>query len=140
MAKARRSPPPRKPQTAAGRTPLLEWIAAATGAVLAVAVIGVIAAEALSGPRTPPKLHVRALEVTPTTAGYTVEFEVENTGGSAAAAVMVAGDLTGSGAPETAEATIDYVPARSKARGGLILRGDPRAGALRLYAKGYAEP
>ena len=42
--------------------------------------------------------------------------------------------------PETAEATFDFLPARSRREGGLYFTNDPRIGALTLRAKGYADP
>jgi len=35
---------------------------------------------------------------------------------------------------------LDYLPPRSDRAGGLLFESDPRAGALRLRAKGYANP
>jgi len=112
-------------------------VAAAIGLVLAVTVVGVILTEALQGEHTPPALTVHASRIQPFDGGYTVEFEVKNAGSRTASAVVIEGELNGS---EVAEASIDYVPARSAARGGLVFRSDPRDGALKLYAKGYVEP
>lgn len=119
------------------KVPLLEWLAAGVGLVLALTVIGVILTEALKGEDTPPALTVQAQSIEPFDGGYTVEVEVRNAGSRTASAVTIEGELNGA---ELAEATIDYVPARSAAKGGLVFRSDPRAGSLKLYAKGYVEP
>jgi len=133
--------PAAKPKgPAAAKVPTLEWIAAALGLALAIAVFAVILTEALAGDRSAPQLTVEATKVTPFAGGYTVEVEVKNAGGRTASAVAIEGELKGPGEPETAEATIDYVPARSKTEAGLVFRNDPRAGALTLHAKGYVEP
>ena len=140
MAQKPASKPASKPaaRTAARpKVPMLEWAAAAIGLVLALTVIGVILTEALQGEDTPPALTVHASSIEAFDGGYTVEVEVKNAGSRTASAVVIEGELNGS---EIAEATIDYVPARSAAKGGLVFRSDPRAGDLKLYAKGYVEP
>lgn len=131
---------PKSKGVVAGKIPALEWLSAAIGLVLAIAVFAVILTEALTGARTPPALSVHAGKVTPFEGGFVLEVEVRNAGGQTASAVVVEGELKGPGEPETAEANVDYVPARSKAKAGLVFRSDPRAGPVELYAKGYAEP
>jgi uncharacterized protein (TIGR02588 family) len=128
-------------QAAAKQTPLLEWVSAAVGLALTLAVIGVIGWEALNADDSPPAIVVERLAATRTASGYVLEVKVTNTGGSPAAQVAIEGELTPSGGePETAEATFDYVPDHSTRTGGLFFESDPNAGALKLTAKGYVSP
>lgn len=146
---AARKPASRKPAAAKSRpanpapvaTPLLEWISAAIGLVLTVGVIAVIGWETLNADDSPPAIVVERMAATRTPAGYVLEVKVTNRGGSPAAQVAIEGELTpAGGAPETAEATFDYVPDHSTRTGGLFFQTDPGAGALKLTAKGYVSP
>jgi uncharacterized protein (TIGR02588 family) len=123
------------------RVPATEWVVAALGAVLVAGTIGYLVWLALSRDQTPPDVRVVAGEVLALRHGFLVEFEAVNAGGSAAAELLVEGELEGpDGVIETAEATIDYLPPRSVREGGLLFSRDPRAQTLRLRAKGYVEP
>jgi uncharacterized protein (TIGR02588 family) len=136
----RRPAPAARPGTR-GETPVLEWIAAAIGLVVLVGVTGFVASEALRPDETPPRIVVQSLGVEKTEAGYLVRIRAVNRGGSAAAQVVVEGELVKAGAkPETAEATFDFIADHSSREGGLFFRGDPAAGALTFRAKGYAAP
>ena len=139
-----RKPAAARPQAASrppGRadTPWLEWAAAAVGLVLILAAIGVIGREMVAGKDGPPQISVRAGEVTETPDGYVVEVVARNSGGETAAQVVIEGELIG-GAPEWREATLDYLPAGSERRAGLVFGADPRTHGLKLRAKGFVEP
>ena len=57
------------------------------------------------------------------------------------AAVLVRGEWRRpDGITETAETTLDYVPANSSGEGALIFSADPAAGDLSVRAAGYADP
>ncbi len=121
--------------------PVLEWIAAGIGLVLTLFVLAVIGWEALNADSRPPELEVTRLQISSSSAGHLVQVRVENRGGRPAAQVAIEGELVRPGAPpETAEATLDYVPDHSTREGGLIFSGDPRQGQLTLRAKGYVDP
>jgi uncharacterized protein (TIGR02588 family) len=123
---------------AGGRTPLLEWIAAGIGLILATGMFGLLAKEALSGEsEAPPVIEVVARKVTPVSTGFVLEFEARNRSTAPAAAVVIEGsDVGGS----TSTVTIDYVPAKGTATGGLFFKGDPASGAKDLRAVGYQTP
>jgi uncharacterized protein (TIGR02588 family) len=126
---------------APGETPLLEWIAAAVGLVVLVGVLGFVGAEAFRPDTSPPQVVVEKLGVERTDAGYLVRVRAINRGGSAAAQVVVEGELeAGAGQPETAEATFDFIADHSSREGGLFFESDPGQGRLTLRAKGYAAP
>ena len=143
-SKSRGRAPAARPQTARPRpkseTPWLEWAAAGLGLALILAVFWVIGREALSGPPGPPVITVRAAQVTETRSGYVVDVVATNSGGKTAAQVVIEGELAGGREPEAREATIDYLPAGSERRAGLVFNGDPRTSGLKLRAKGFIEP
>lgn len=122
--------------------PLLEWVSAAIGLVIAVAIIGTILVEGLRGSDDPvPLLAATVQSVTPAQQNYVVTVRLSNASGRTAAAVQVEGVLKRAGDEvERSTATIDYVPGRSEARGGLIFTADPRTHQLELRVTGYEHP
>ncbi|WP_454759639.1 hypothetical protein [Caulobacter segnis] len=129
----RKAPAKRAP---ANDIPMLEWIAATVGLVLAATAIGLTAWDALFGVKGPPVIEVRLTRVTPTAHGYVAEIEAFNHGGAPAAQVEIEGAIAGH---DPAGLTIDYIPEQSSASGGLIFEDDPRAGRLVLRAKGFSD-
>ena len=123
-------------------TSTLEWIAAATGALIAIALMAVIGWDAVTGPAAaPPAIVLEAGRVVPTRAGFVVEVEARNLSDSTAASVQIEGRVAaGAGASETSWATIDYVPGHARRRAGLFFTSDPRGRPLELRAVGYQEP
>lgn len=128
---------------AKGRDPVppLEWAAAAVGLLVALLLLAIIAREAVAGRDDPvPVLVADVVRVVPTQAGRVVEIKVRNLSNRTAAAVQVEGKLKTGEAEETSSATIDYVPGRSEATGGLIFPGDSRAGQVEVRVTGYEIP
>ena len=119
--------------------PLSEWISAGIGLALMLIVLGVIAWDALLGERSPAVIEVRLVAVHQTPYGFVAQIEAINHGGAAATQVEVSGTLGNSGAPDAAEATFDYIPEKSSARGALVFAKDPRAGGLVLRARSYVD-
>ena len=120
----------------------LEWGAAAFGLVVAVLLLAIIGREAFVGREDAvPILSVQAQRVVQTPSGHIVEFVVQNSSSQTAAAVHVEGTIKGSTAEEeTSSTTVDYVPGRSSAKGGILFTSDPRAGGLELRVTGYEIP
>jgi uncharacterized protein (TIGR02588 family) len=137
-ASSKTSPDARR---AASDTSLLEWVSAAIGLLLTLGLIGVISWEAFNADDSPAAMRVESLGATAIGSGYVLQVRVTNAGGSPAAQVSIEGELTPPGGEtETAQATFDYVPDHSARTGGLFFQGDPRVGALKLRATGYAAP
>lgn len=131
-----------KPPSRPARAPLLEWISAAIGLALTLAIVVLIGRESLNGKTTqPPAIEVRAGRVTPMAAGFVVEVTAVNHSGGSAAAVQVEGALMSGETPvETSSLTFDYVPGRAERKGGLFFTQDPRRHRLEVRALGYQEP
>lgn len=116
--------------------PALEWIAAALGLLVFLGLMTVLIREAAtSGSDDVPVLLARVEAVTPVAGGHVARVVVANASGQTAAAVQVQGKL----GEEFAQATFDYVPGHSTARGGLMFKGDPRSG-IQLAVTGYELP
>jgi uncharacterized protein (TIGR02588 family) len=121
--------------------PVLEWVVGALGAFLLAGTIGFLVWHALGRNDAPPDVRLAVESVVELQNGYLVQFRAMNQGGSAAAQLLIEGDLAGPDGPiETSEATLDYLPPRSDRQGGLFFARDPRGLDLRLRAKGYAKP
>ena len=133
MAKA---PAKRSDRSAPSRTPLAEWIVGGLGLAAVLGVLAVLLWEALAGPATPPRLDVRAGEVTQSGPAWLQQVEIVNAGDTTAAAV----EIEGTAGNETARVVIDYVPAHGRASAGLQFSRDPRATGLRVRTLGYQEP
>ena len=115
---------------------------AVLGALTALALLGFIGREALSGANDGPAvLAVHAERFTPARGGFVTEVEVQNLSDSTAAAVQIEGVLKrGDAVVETSRATIDYVPGRGSRTAGLVFTRDPAAHRLEVRATGYQEP
>ncbi|MBM0169392.1 hypothetical protein [Altererythrobacter sp. C41] len=137
--KARRRESRRRARTG---QPLLEWIAAAIGLLLTLAVLGALGWESVKGSGArPPAIEASIGAITPTPAGYVVEVELRNRSSATAAAVEVEGELTkADGTVATSTTTVDYVPGDSTRKAGLFFQDDPRRHRVDVRALGFAEP
>ena len=133
-----KKPAPREESRAKRR---LETIAAAVGAILALATLSIIAWDGIADQGRPALITLRASAVHAYEDGFVVEIVAQNGGDDTAAELLVEGTLQkGAETVETSEVLFDYVPSRSSRRGALYFRQDPRQCALLLRAKGYREP
>ena len=122
------------------RPPVLEWVAAGVGLLLALCVFGFIGWQALDDATSPPVITVETTQVNAVAGGYRVTFEARNLGGAAAAQVRVEGTVRGGGSTETSDVVFDYIPGHSARAGGLFFAQDPKDGHLSLRATGFASP
>jgi uncharacterized protein (TIGR02588 family) len=131
-----------RPRGAARGTPLSERIVAALGALFVLGSIGFLIYHAVGRDESPPDVRIVAAEIREQRNGYLVRFRALNEGGSAAAGLTVAGELseTDGAVVERSETRIDYLPARSEHEGGLFFTSDPRDFTLRLRPEGYSKP
>ncbi len=129
-------------QNAAKGATALEWIAAAVGAAIAIAMFGLIAVDAFSAtPTLPPLMQVRPVALHAAEGQYVLEVDVVNRSSQTGAAVQIEGDLKQGGASvETSHATLTYVPGKSDVRAGLVFARDPRRHRLELRVTGYEQP
>lgn len=121
---------------------LLEWIAAAIGALLVIGTLTFIGLEALATKDgSPPILQVTPVSVASEGGSHVVQVKVTNSSSQTAAAVQIQGELRRGGqALETSNATLSYVPAQSEQMAGLLFTLDPRRYSIQVRATGYEEP
>ena len=121
--------------------PPLEWAAAAVGLLVATLLLAILGREAIAGrDESVPVLVAEVKQVAATAAGHVVEVRVRNLSEQTAAAVQVEGKIKAGQEEETSSATIDYVPGRSQATGGIIFASDPRGTPLELRVTGFEIP
>lgn len=120
----------------------LELIAGGIGLLLAVALIGTIGYQAVTGNKgAAPEIRLKVSPAKSVGQLYLVEIEARNLSEATAQQVEVEARLTGAGKePEKAKLTFDYVPGGSKVKGGLFFSNDPRAGSLDVRPLGYSQP
>lgn len=122
-------------------TPRLEWILGLLGLALLVAAIGYLTYQGLRNPSKPGPVVVTVLDIQPVGNAHVVKFSVRNEGHENLSHLHLVARLSdGDREIESAEAFIDYLPARSEQRGGVYLKNDPREHTLRIDPAGYMEP
>ena len=126
---------------ASERIPLFEWLAAALGLVLVAGTVGFMAYRALTSEASFPAVSLQVESVQRSNDRYLVVVTAFNAGEATAADVKVEGTLEdSSGAVETSETRFDFLPPRSKRKGGLFFSRDPALFKLRLRPHGYKTP
>ncbi len=131
---ARKKAPSAKPHP-------VEWALGVASGLLVAILIAIVGYEAATNSRSPPDFVVSRLAPTDAIPKGQVRFKITNIADTTAAAVLVRGEWRRpDGITETAETTLDYVPANSSGEGALIFSADPAAGDLSVRAAGYADP
>jgi uncharacterized protein (TIGR02588 family) len=119
----------------------IEWVTGLISAVLVISLIGFVGKAALMDRDTSPDLSSTVLRTEARSDGYQVLFEISNKSSETAAGVVVHGEIVqGEITLESNEITLDYVPGRSRAKGGFIFRTNPDGQDLRLRATAFSEP
>lgn len=128
-------------EAAEGRS-LAEWVSFGVAAAILGVVAGLVAYLWWSAPGTDPVLAVAQTGAVRQAGGqYYVPFEVTNSGGLTAEAVVVRGELlVGGKAVEELEVEFSFLSGGEVEQGAFIFTRDPRAGELRLRAGSYSLP
>lgn len=122
-------------------TPRLEWLLGMLGLALIVAAVCYLTYQGLTHPSKPGAVVVTVLDIHPVGDAHVVKFSVRNEGSENLSQLHLTARLSdGDKEIESAQAFIDYLPARSEQRGGVYLRHDPRRFTLRIDPAGYMEP
>ncbi|XUY29699.1 TIGR02588 family protein [Agrobacterium sp. rho-8.1] len=118
----------------------IEWVTGLVSALVVLVVIFWIANDAFKDHDTSPDLTATVVITEQRSNGFQVSFEVSNVASATAAQVAVHGEIRdGSDVIERASTVLDYVPGKSKARGGLIFSNDP-TGRITLHVSAFNEP
>lgn len=122
---------------------IAEWTTLAISAVILVALIGGITWLYFRGTERPATIVVEPQmdQLRAEDSGYYLPVLIRNTGDTTAASAVVQGELdTGSGQPETAEITIDFLDGDEEVAGTLVFRSDPTSGELTVGVASFQEP
>lgn len=117
-----------------------EWLAAALGGILFVALIGYFAREAMQPGAATPDVVARVDSITRASAGYVAHVTASNSGG-AAVSVRIVGELSLNGtAVEAAEITLELLGRGSSQSAGLYFLRDPSRHELRVRPVSFVLP
>ena len=122
---------------------IAEWITLAISAAILLSIVGVLTWLSFRGVQHPPIIVVEpSLEqVRQDDSGYYLPVVIRNTGDTTVEEAIVQAELdTGSGQPETAEITIDFLDGGEQAAGTFVFREDPASGELTTGVTSYQEP
>jgi uncharacterized protein (TIGR02588 family) len=117
-----------------------EWTTLVIGAVLILALVGLVTYLYVSGDNRPPVVEATplALEIRREEGAYYVPIEVTNQGGETAQDVLIQAELsTGEGAPEVTEFTVDFLAGGESAEGTVVFSTDPSAGELTVSVASF---
>ena len=118
-----------------------EWVVAAAGLVVVLAVIAFVGYRAFQQDAAVPEVAFEVQGVEAVDQGFVVRFLARNGSSVTASALNIRGELRRGGTVvETSTAHLDYLPAQSQRRGGLHFQNDPRQHEIHLLARGYVEP
>ena len=120
--------------------PVLEWVGAATGAIIAAALLGLLGWDALTGHDRPADLVVEVVRRIPSSGSTTVEIRILNRGGRTAADVEVRGSAAAGGATYAAEMAFDLVPGHSEHGGALVFPPLADGAPVDVRVVGYRDP
>lgn len=118
-----------------------EWVVAAVGLVIVLAVAIFVGYRAFQQDAAVPQVALAVEGIEPVDQGFVVRFVARNHSGVTASQLNIRGELRRGGTVvETSVARLDYLPAQSQRHGGLHFQNDPRQHEIHLLARGYAEP
>ena len=136
MAKRPASRAKKDREERAAKAERLEWIVGVASAILVLALIGVLAFEAVIGGRTPPDLRVEHGDLRAGPDTTILPIRIVNTGASTAADVVVEGRR----GEERSTVTLDYVAGDSIAEAALVFSGDEMDFAIETRVVGFTKP
>lgn len=119
----------------------IEWITAAIGAAILLAMISYLAVSGYSQVEGAPQVAVSATAPIRQASGYLVAFKATNTGQATATSLIISARLMdGEREIEQRAVTIDYLPMQSSRGGGLFFSQDPARFRLTIEAQSYLDP
>lgn len=121
--------------------PAMEWIVSFLGAILVSVMIATTLYQGVRSTGPYPELSVVIEHVEKTETAYLVVFKAQNTGDVTAADVTIEGQIIRDGLTiEMVSVTLNFVPAKSGAGGGMLFENDPNIFAMKLRVVSYTEP
>jgi uncharacterized protein (TIGR02588 family) len=122
-------------------TSTIEWIAAACGGAVFIAMIGYMTYAGFKEVQGSPKVELRAGQPVRQGNRFLLGFTATNVGEATATSLTVRATLTDEDKEiESQEATIDYLPMQSSRAGGFFFEHDPADYKLTIGATSYLDP
>jgi uncharacterized protein (TIGR02588 family) len=141
MAQAKRNAKRRDADSRKGKTPLLEWVLGAVGALLLASGLAFLIHEGLTNDDGPGEVTAEVIEIAAAGDAFVVRYTLHNAGRETLTNLqMIARVWDGEREIETARALIDHLPGQSVQEGGFYLRNDPRRYRLDIRPEGYQSP
>ena len=114
--------------------PTPEWVVAAFGLLLTLALLGFLLRSALDGPHRPPDISVVVDSVVHQGEGWLAFVTAANAGDATAADVTLEGAIDGGS--QRSSVMLDYLPPHSSRSAVLLFSSDP-TGRLAVRATGF---
>lgn len=122
-------------------TSTVEWIAAACGAALFLAMIGYMTYAGIHEVDGAPSIELATVPPIAQGDRFLVGFTATNVGQATATSLTVRATLDeGEREVESQDVTIDYLPMRSSRAGGFFFTRDPKNYRLTVIATSYLDP
>jgi uncharacterized protein (TIGR02588 family) len=119
---------------------IAEWGLFGSSAAVVLVVVVALALDWANGGADPAAFRTEIGPVVSGEGGHQVAVEVENTGGQAAAEVVVAAELALRDEIVEAEQTIDFLAGGERVEVTFVFADDPGAGRLTVQVTSYREP
>ncbi len=122
---------------------IADWTTLAISAAILLALLGGLTWLMFRGANEPATVVVEPQmdQLREHDSGYYLPVIIRNVGDTTAANVVVHGELdTGSGQPETADVTIEFLDGDEQVAGTFVFRSDPRSGDLSVGVTSFEEP
>lgn len=122
---------------------IAEWTTLGISAVILLAIVVGITWLSFRGPEQPASIVVEPSmdQLREEDSGYYLPVLIRNEGDTTVANAIIQAELdTGSGQPETAEITIDFLDGGEVTAGTFVFREDPASGELTTGVTSYKEP
>lgn len=120
-----------------------EWTTLAISTGILIGVVGLIIWLAIRGTDQPPAIIVEPnfQDVRAEESGYYLPITIRNDGDATVQDAIVRGELdTGSGQPEDAEVTVDFLASGEEVYATFVFRSDPSSGELTAGVTSYKVP
>jgi uncharacterized protein (TIGR02588 family) len=120
-----------------------EWTTFVLGAVLILALVGLVTYLYVSGDNRPPVVEATPLDraVRHEEGAYYLPIEVTNREGRTVEDVVIQAELSsGEGAPEVSEFTIDFLASGETVEGTVVFSTDPSAEELTVRVASFRSP
>jgi len=117
-----------------------EWGLFGIAALLVAAVVAILVLDWANGASDPAAFRTTLRPAVAAEGGHQVPVEIENSGGQAAAEIVVRAELEIDGEVVEAEETVDFLAGGERTEVTFVFAHDPATGGLTVQVASYREP